>query len=377
VSWNEHHSASERLAIDAELACREGDLLRAQRLYGQAAQEEAAAFDALAEDKPRTRGITAVSAVALSYKSSDYASAQQMAYRFLASKGLPQFADLQLRDLLQMLWTVSEAEKQGIKFARGDVFVSVQGGQVVHGAAPLDLIVQKVEGIQAIFFRTVEMLLGRPFRKRGGPSAEILSMFRPWLFQAPAGSYQFAVRMQEPAQGKLWEENRPKVEDLTAEFFNILRATATDPANRLPAVVSDPQYRGAFLNLSRNLAPTAGRTFERLEVRSASAPSQSVVTFGTDTRNELNSTLRSIRPRRNDEGKPIEIRGVLRGLHLDKDWLEVTPDQRLQGQGEHIHIIEAGAALDDVVGPMVNHRVVVTAEHRGGKFLFRDIEPEE
>ena len=33
--------------------------------------------------------------------------------------------------------------------------------------------------------------------------------------------------------------------------------------------------------------------------------------------------------------------------------------------------------LDDVVGPMVNHQVIVTAVRRKGKLVYQDIEAEE
>lgn len=377
MSWNEHHSLSERLASEAEMARRAGETSRAEDLYRQAAEEEAAAFKALGDDRQRTRGITAVSAVALWYKGHDYSAAEQLAHHCLAVTRLPQFATAQLRDLLQVIWTADAAEKAGVRFVTGDVLVSVRGGQVIHGGAPLDLIVQKVEGIQTVLFRTVEMLLARPFRKRGGPPADIQSMFRPWLFQAPAGSYQFAVRMEEPEQRELWDVGRPKVERVTETFFKVLRATSANPEEELPAVVPDTQYREAFLNLSRNLAPT-GKTFERLEVRDASTPKEPIVTFVSTARQDLNAALRKLRARAaTDEGEQVVIHGVLRGLHLDKDWLEVTTADQLFGQGEHVRILEAGDALDDVVGPMVNKRVVVTAVHRGSKIVYRDIEVEE
>jgi hypothetical protein len=66
--------------------------------------------------------------------------------------------------------------------------------------------------------------------------------------------------------------------------------------------------------------------------------------------------------------------GVLRALHLDRDWLEVqNPDT-----GETTRIEQAGDAIDDVIGPMVNHRVVVdVAVHPDGRRTFRDIQSEE
>jgi hypothetical protein len=375
VTWDRSHSQSERLASEADAAKRAGDLPQAERLYQEAAAAETEAFGDLSIDKHRTRGITAVSAVALWYKGRDYAAAERLAHAYLANAQLPSFSELQLRELLHVIWTAHAAEKTGVRFVPGDVLVSVRGGQVIYGGAPLDLIIQKVGGIQAVLFRTVEMLLDRPFRKRGAPPADVQAMFKPWLFQAPAGSYQFAVRVQEPEQGELWAAERPKVERVTATFFRVLRATAADPDAELPAVVPDRQYRGAFLGLSRNLAPT-GRTFERLEIRDASAPAEPAATFLVETRQQINAALKKNKPPRQPTGDDeiVTIEGVLRGVHLDQDWLEVATQEFALG---HVRIEDAGDALDDVVGPLVNRPVVVTAVRRGQRLLYRDIELEE
>jgi hypothetical protein len=202
-------------------------------------------------------------------------------------------------------------------------------------------------------------------------------MFRPWLFQAPAGSYQFAVRVQEPGQHALWEADKPPVSRVTSTFFGILRASAADPENDLPQLVPDPQYRGAFLSLSRNLAPT-GKIFDRLEVRDAGTPTDPGVLFAADTRQQLNAVLRSTRPPRSTSASdvPLEIRGTLRAVHLDKDWLEVArakPD----GSPDQVRVDEAVEALDDVIGPMVNRSVTVQVVRRGARYLYRDIELDE
>jgi hypothetical protein len=103
-----------------------------------------------------------------------------------------------------------------------------------------------------------------------------------------------------------------------------------------------------------------------------------VVTFERVSRKELNTALRAIRPvQAVGEEKPVEVHGILRGLHLDQDWLEVTVDDPPAGTSNHLRITGAGAALDDVVGPMVNKRVIVTAAKNGTKFSYRDIVLEE
>jgi hypothetical protein len=373
VTWGDDHSRSERLASAADLALRSGKADDAERLYREAAAAEVDALASLTPDKHRTIGITAVSAVALWYKARQYREAEAVAYRSLASNTLPAFAMRQLQHLLQMLWAATAAEQAGRRFVPGDVLVSVKGGVVVPGGAPLDLIQQKVEGIQAVLYRVVEMLLGTPLRRRGGPAPDIQAAFRPWLFQAPAGSYQFAVRVEEPQQMELFAK-RPEIEQVTSLFFSVLRASAADPEADLASLVPDKGYREAFLNLSRNLAPT-GKSFDSIEIRDASTPAAEPVVLQTDSRRQLNTALRNIRPPRSRQTseQPEEVKGVLRGLQLDQDWLEVVQSD----PSKPVRIYGAGDVLDDVVGPMVNHRVVVTTVNRRGRLVFQDIEAEE
>ena len=375
MSWNEHHSRSERLAADAAVALKAARRDDGERLYAEAAAAEVAALAAVSPGKPKTLGITAVSAVALWYKARRFEEADATAYKALGSMALPSFAVGQLQQLLQMSWAAAAAAASGRRFVRGDVLVSVQGGIVVPGGAPLDLIKQKVEGVQAVLFRVVEMMLNRPLRRRGAPPLDIQEAFRPWLFHAPAGSYQFAVRIEEPKQLNFFGPPF-NVDVVTSTFFDVLRASATDPDGALPALVPNEDYREAFLNLSRSLAPT-GKTFSRLEIRDASSPAAEPVTLETDSRQGLNAALKKLKPPQAvaPTEQIIQIRGVLRGLQLDKDWLEVATDD-----GDPLkptRILQANDVLDDVVGPMVNHRVVVTTITRNARLIFRDIELEE
>jgi hypothetical protein len=72
------------------------------------------------------------------------------------------------------------------------------------------------------------------------------------------------------------------------------------------------------------------------------------------------------------EEREEHLTGILRALHLDQDWLEVTVEL------QHIRVEGVGAAVDDVIGPMVNRPVLVTvARDARGRYAFRDIEPLE
>jgi len=98
-TWKDAHAESEELAAHAELALRSQHHIRAKTLYRKAALAEEGAYYLLVGSKRITRGITAVSATALWYKSGDYVETNRVAEHFL-EQNLPDFAQAQLRNLL-------------------------------------------------------------------------------------------------------------------------------------------------------------------------------------------------------------------------------------------------------------------------------------
>lgn len=370
MAWADFHSKSETLASEAEGMLRRGDVVDSHRLYAQAAEAEVQALEQLDISKTRTLGISAVSAAALWYKAARYVESQSVAYKWLSMGVLPDFAQEQLRGLLQAIWNETAMQKAGLRFAPGQVVVSVKGGDIVTGGAPLDLIVEKVQTVQSLFYRTAELLYGLPYRQRGQPSPELREMCRPWLFQALPGSYQFAVAVQEPAQQDLFPVKRPKAVEVASQFLEILKASVEDPEKALPQIVPDAEYRTTFLKLTRNLAPT-GKSFQAMEIRSPD--NVEPITLIPTARKVINDAIRHERPRL-ELGQFAEetLTGVLRAVHLDRDWLEITVDQN------HIRVDEVGEGVDDLIGPMINRPVILrVVRDPAGRRLFRDIEPSE
>ena len=169
----------------------------------------------------------------------------------------------------------------------------------------------------------------------------------------------------------MFVEGEPEPRLVAATFMAILEGAASDPETNLPKIVPDAEYRATFLKLARNLAPT-GRSFSHLELRSSQARAPVVLT--QDSRKSMTNAIRGgvSEPPKDAQSTEVALRGVLRAVHLEKDWLEVYVDDapvRISGVGE---------TVDDVIGPMVNHSVVVHAVRDGkGAYSFRDIELED
>jgi hypothetical protein len=153
--------------------------------------------------------------------------------------------------------------------------------------------------------------------------------------------------------------------------MSILESAATDPGQSLAEVVPDSEYRKTFLKLARNLAPT-GRSFTQMEIRSSQLRSPVLLT--QDSRKTMTRIIRGDVSGKLQPSTPNEVtlKGILRAVHLDRDWLELIVD------GKPIHITGVGETVDDVIGPMVNHSVVVQATHVAkGAYQFQDIEPDD
>ena len=292
MTWLEHHRRSERYASDAEVAARLGKREQAQAFYEIAARAEEQALRELDPAKSRTYGISAVSAVSLYFKAAQLRAAETLAYQSLASGNLPEFASDPLRDLLRSIWSEQIRGQAGVDFAPGQVLVSLKGGEIVEGGAPLDLVVERVQTVQSLFYRTTEFLQKLPHRRRGGPSKSIQDSCRPWLFQAAPSSYQFAVAVQETRQMHMFEPGHPYPKEVADQFHDILRVSIESPEDELPRVVSDADYRKTFLKLTRNLTPPrTGKRFNRVDIQFSGETRP--LTLLPTTRNALNDVIRA------------------------------------------------------------------------------------
>lgn len=237
-----------------------------------------------------------------------------------------------------------------------------------------------------MFYRTTEMLLGRELRKRGSPSQDIKKYCDPWLFQAVPGSYQFSVQVRKPQDheqlslpGLSADDVELRVEQITKKFLDVIRAATQDPEGELIEVVPQEDYRKAFLKSAQDLAPpVTGKTFSQIEIKSSSDDETHPVILLPETRSVIKEALNKSEPEPPElpEYKVTSLRGTLRNLHLDDDWIEIS----INGKSQKIY--GAGEEIDDRVGPMVNRRVVAEVLERSDKsiekrYSLRDLQLEE
>lgn len=112
MSWSTFHVESSRLADSARAAQWRGDMAEAQTSYLAAARAELLALQEVGADKPRTYGITAVSAAALFCKGKEFAEARKIAEETLPAPFLPTFAKVQLQEILETVKREKNTERR-------------------------------------------------------------------------------------------------------------------------------------------------------------------------------------------------------------------------------------------------------------------------
>ena len=109
------HRESENLAAQAAALMIAGLVGDARSLYAHSAALEETAVASVSPATPRTRGILAVSAVALYYKAGAFEKAMALANNYLAEESFPAFAHCQLEDLVATILAdrrVADAERR-------------------------------------------------------------------------------------------------------------------------------------------------------------------------------------------------------------------------------------------------------------------------
>jgi hypothetical protein len=385
VKWSQTvisaaHTQAQDLAVRASLALREGRRREATELYAKAAALEQQALREVPTSKPRTWGILAVSAASLLYKARKHAEVEIFLHSLLARSAIAPFARRQLKELLEVVLD-EQSLPAGFNYSGEEIIFSLRGQAIGYGTAPFELVLQKGTELKSFVTRAAELRGGFEFRRSGSPVNPVSDFVQARATQPTSGSYRFAIRLVEPAQADFFEPPRLRAADVSDTLFDFAKlASSGEPRARdeLRRLVPDENYRRAMLRLLRNVLPADGGISEVelarvVPTKTSEDPQFERIHLSRVTRSNIASLLEAEQPSISDETR--EFTGILRALHLDKGWLEITTSdgpQRCETDRD---------VLDDVVGPMVNRNVRVRAKTllRRGKPRYHvlDIEADD
>ena len=366
------HNQAQALAADASLALKQGDSVLAISLYKKAAELEGLALRQVGEDKPRTQGILSVSYAALLFKANELELAEQSCHRLLADDALSSDTRDKLRALLESIWDQKVIAASKLRYSGSEIFVSLRGGQIGSGTAPLETAIHYLTGMTNLVYRVAEWQGEEPFRSRGKPPASVQALVQARATQPVAGSYRFSIRLVEPDQRSLFGDPlylEPSA--VSNHFISVLRSALSNDSSSLKQIVKDSQYRNVLLKLVRNIVPGSTNVRE-VEITASSDSAQSEgILLGNEAGRRIADKLKADQPVVLG-ARPVRIEGTLRAVHLDRNWLEIA-----QANGRHTRFRTKPDEVDELIGPMVNRHVIATGNLTKGDPMLLDIELSE
>jgi hypothetical protein len=361
------HRRAEDLMAEADMALARGEPGEARDLYRAAALAESEAHDRVPRDRARTRGVIAVSSVALFRKAGDLTEAARMAHVYLADRDIHEATRGILEDLLQDV-RADEIERQAGRVLGRDWFEwRLTGASIGTGTAPLPLVAQKIEQIQKYATRVYEYLAHVPLRIQGPVDEAVKQGMELVISQPAAGSFRFSLRLSMPEQMTLFGDGNLALGQISETFFRVLEAAVAGDTAEINQAVPEADYQAAFLHLVRNLIPD-GRSLTQIEVRRQGTDEAATTVLRPTHRAPIDRAIRAHRPPH--DGRQAEHVRVdtLRAIHLNQGWIVLGRE----GHERRCYVGES-MVLEDVVEGLVNRRVRVVGHWVRSKFVIDDI----
>ena len=194
------HDEAMALAEMASVAKLRGELEQAGNLHRQAYDKESKAAELVtrgASLEP-TRSILLRSAASLAIDCNEFREAERLIATALSGNPPADIAE-ELRDLLEQVNFSRHLDLRGIVLESEELQMSIAGRAVSVGMAPSEQLITRIEDARKLILRTVERLLGRPYREGGAPASEVRE-YGLFLSVPRVASFAMTLRVSHPTQ---------------------------------------------------------------------------------------------------------------------------------------------------------------------------------
>ena len=324
----------------------------------RAAAELVAAQDAL---EP-TRSILHRSAASLAIECGRLRDAEKLIAAALAGEPPDEIAE-ELRILFEKTVFQQALHRKGIVLAPVEVHVSITGQAVDYGLTESGVFLDRVQDIERLVFRTAERQQNVPFRERGKPS-KLLGGLGLYLTAPQASSFAISFRIG----AQLGFHGLDPNQDIMRELLDCLELFNGGHEGGLRERIREEAYYLNFVSLARNVSPD-GDDIRAVRFATLDDGHERSILLSRYRREIPAALLRSGLTQAESE-QVMTLEGTLRFA----DGLKRKDLVGLRDSEGHVHkIIVPPGLLDDIVQPLWDSRVSVTAVIRGKSLHLRDI----
>ena len=366
------HDKAMNLAEMAAVAKVKGNLEQSDKLLRQAYENELKAASLLmdvASPEP-TRSVLFRSAASLAIDCNEFREAEKLIATGLSGNTPPDIAE-ELRDLFERVNFHRHLDLRGVVLEEDELQMAISGKSVSVGIAPSEQLVMRIEDARKLILRTVERLLGRPYREYGAARGAVRE-YGLFVSVPRAGSFAVALRVSRPKPLPGFEKELEFVHSsqIIDEIMSCLESFSRSEEKELREKIPLEAYYRNFVGIAKNLAPdgTEVRQVGFTALRAGQARKVSL----TRPRDEI-----KLAPERKEELKAkaearlATITGRLLladARHSGKEKIQLIDDA---GQAHDVIVPEG--MMSDIVKPLWEERVRVTGFYKKKAIRLEDI----
>ena len=361
------HRAAMELADEAAANRRRGHNAQALGLTRNAFELERAAAQQIENElefEP-TRSVLLRSAASLALECDETREAERLIGRALSGNPPDEIAE-ELRDLLEDVYFRRHLALRGIVLQPDEFQLSLEGDAVGFGIAPTNYFLPRVRDVETLIFRTAERLKGRKFRESGRRPKELSDELELYVSVPRAASFAVSLRIGGP-QLELDLVGASFPREVITDVFDCFDLLNAGNLQKLGERIPDEPYYRNFLGLAGQIAPD-GERVRRVGFTVTTFQGERHVVLAPRQKRAL-GTLSVLKSPEQDEN--VEVVGTLleaNAKSMERGRIEVVDDQ---GKA-HRFTIPRGM-MSDIVKPLFEERVIVTARRKGRSVMFESI----
>lgn len=371
------HRKAMELVDKARVEKARGKTSHAEVLLREAFENErqAALLVVKEEENEPTRSVLCRSAASLALQVDEIREAERLISLGLAGNPPEEIAE-ELRDLVEDVYFQRHLQLRGIKLEPNEIQLALAGDSVGFGVTSVPEFTDRVTNMEKLLYRTAERKLGRPYRDRGAPKADLKEKFEVYLTVPRAASFAVTLRLGHAAQMELpgmnWAED---IVDEVVDCFELLSLSDVETLRK--RINSEPYYRN-FVGLARNIAPD-GRNVRTVGITTIHKGEERHIALREAPRISAEQNLETLPqvelsplvPEKPEKEDLLQVRGIL----LFADGREGKDEIQIVDQNKTSHRVSVPEGLmDDIVRPMWKTAVVVTGPRKGQVILLHDIQ---
>jgi hypothetical protein len=372
---NDLHPKAMDLAEEAFSLRRKGQDDKAKRLFLEALELErtAALLLPVGEDSEPSRSILFRSAASLAYNAEDFDAAER-----LIAFGLSGYPPLEIRDELKNLYDdinfQHHLKAQGITLSTNQWLMSIYGNATSYGGTLVEPLMTRVDRITALFYRTVERLLGVEYRITGSSKKEIKDAYGLYLNAFAPSSFAVSFQIGAPnAQMELIDHKPIRQigpDSVVDELMECLKLWETGKEDVLKERIENEIYYENFIGIAKQITPD-GDDVKQVGFKTVRKGKEKSLTL-RKSRVRLREAPTDVRQLEFHKPDVMNFQGLLK--------FASTPQTKPYGT---VHIIDVEGShsvrvpiglMKDVVQPYYEELVTVTAVKRGDYYYLEDID---